>query len=229
VAPEPATTFKVAYFNVQSGKGSPGLSGRPVLFFSNTNCTDPSQPLNAWGVDFVQQHLRTALADPAIVALGLAEAWPCATPANVRQALGWTAHTSERNGVALVARHGFAGPEEWVQLDTSLNINPVDTMWVLRVPVCLDAGCTASINVFSGHWYAEGVRTPGMEEFNATLKASYDRQAVQTVDFLRRAGGAEPHILIGDLNTWEGTVQLCEQDPVNGGLDRLRDAGYVDA
>ncbi|MBA3640238.1 MAG: hypothetical protein H0W53_13365, partial [Acidobacteria bacterium] len=41
-------TFKVAYFNVQSGKGSPGLPGRPIHFFATSNCTDSSQPLNAW-------------------------------------------------------------------------------------------------------------------------------------------------------------------------------------
>ena len=72
--------------------------------------------------------------DSRVISLGLAEAWPCATPAAVRAALGWKANSSERNGVAIVARYGFAGPERWTQLDTSLNINPADTMWVLRVP-----------------------------------------------------------------------------------------------
>jgi len=222
-------TFKVAYWNVQSGKGLSGLPGRPIHFFATANCTDSSQPLNAWGVGFFQEHLRAAVADPQIVALGVSEAWPCATPSALRQALGWKAHSSERNGVALLARHGFAGPEEWVQLDTSLNVSPRDTMWVVRIPVCLDAVCSASINVFSAHWYAEGVRTPGMEEYYATLIASYSRQAMQTVAFLQRAGGADPHILVGDLNTWEGTQFICEQAPVNAGLSYLRDAAYVDA
>ena len=178
---------------------------------------------------FFQDHLRAALADPQIVALGVAEAWPCATPSALRQALGWKAHSSERNGVALLARHGFAGPEEWIQLDTSLNISPRDTMWVVRIPVCLDAGCSASINVFSAHWYAEGDRTASLDQYTATLVASYSRQAMQTVAFLQRAGGAEPHILIGDLNTWEGTVMVCGHAPVNAGLSYLRDAAYVDA
>ena len=120
---QPATV-KVAYFNIQSGKGEPGLTGRPVVFSDNVNCTDPAAPLNAWGTGFLQQHLTAALADPSIVALGLAEAWTCASPNNVRAALGWKATSTERNGVALLARHGFAGPEEWVQLDTSLNLNP---------------------------------------------------------------------------------------------------------
>jgi hypothetical protein len=222
-------TFKVAYLNVQSGKGTVGLPGRPVYFAATPNCTDGSQPLNAWGTGFFQARLRTAVEDPTIVALGVAEAWPCATPSNLRQALGWKAHSSERNGVALLARHGFSGPEEWVQLDTSLNVNPSDTMWVVKIPVCLDAGCSASINVFSAHWYAAGDRNATIEEYYATLRASYSRQAMQTAAFLQRAGGSEPHILIGDLNTWEGSEMVCGQLPVNSGLNHLRDAAYVDA
>lgn len=222
-------TFKVAYYNLQSGRGTGGLPGRPVHFAATSNCSDASQPLNAWGAGFFQEHLRAALADPQIVALGVSESWPCATPAAVRQVLGWKANSSERNGVALLARYGFAGPEEWVQLDTSLNVNPADTMWVVRVPVCLDAGCSASINVFSAHWYGEGVRTADMVQYYATQNASYSRQAMQTVAFLQRSGGAEPHILVGDLNTWEGSAFICEQAPVNAGLSHLRDAAYVDA
>lgn len=222
-------TFKVAYLNVQSGKGSVGLPGRQVHFAATANCTDWSQPMNAWGVGFFQEHLRAAVADPQIVALGVAEAWPCATPSALRQAIGWKAHSSERNGVALLARHGFAGPEEWVQLDTSLNVSPRDTMWVVRIPVCLDAACSASINVFSAHWYAEGDRTKSWDEYFGTLVQSYSRQAMQTVAFLQRAGGADPHILIGDLNTWEGSGLVCGHAPINAGLSYLRDAAYVDA
>ena len=223
-AQQAPASFKVAFYNIQSGKGEPGLVNRPVLFTKNTNCTDPTQPLNAWGVGFVQQHLRSALTDPAVVALGLAEAWGCGSPANVRQALGWTSNSTERNGTALVARYGFAGAEEWIQLDTSLNLNPADTMWVLRVPVCLDPACSNSINLFTTHWYAE----PTVNIPMTTVRESYDRQASQTVAFLQRTGTGA-HILIGDLNTWEGSATVCSQDPVNSGLDRLRNAGYTDA
>jgi len=88
----------------------------------------------------VQQELLTSVAgDPEIVALGLAEAWTCATPEAVRAVLGWKATIPERNGVSIVARYGFAGPAQWTQLDTSLTANPSDTMWVVRTPVCVDA------------------------------------------------------------------------------------------
>src|SRR5512134_1625550 len=179
------STFKVAYWNIQSGKGEPALSGHSSTFSETANCTDTTQPINAWGVGLVQAHLRDSIAaDPAIVALGLGEAWPCGSPENVRKALGWKSRTSERNGVAIVARFGFAGPEEWVQLDTSRNTNPADTMWVLRMPVCLDSGCTRTINVFTAHWYGTGT------DKNTT----FERQAQQTVDFLQRAGGVQPHV-----------------------------------
>ncbi|MBA3231409.1 MAG: hypothetical protein H0T05_01190 [Acidobacteria bacterium] len=213
--------FKVAYYNIKSGKGQIGLSG--VATFSDTaNCTDATKPLNAWATGLVQQHLIASIRnDPSVVALGLGEAWAsvCGSPENVRQALGWKSRSSERNGVAMVAKHGFSGPEEWVQLDTSLNTNQADTMWVLKRDVCLDAACSQSIPVFVAHWYGSG--TQGL--------TTYDRQAQQTVDFLKRAGGDNPHVLIGDLNVWEGTSTVCNQSPNNTSLAPLRSAGYLDA
>lgn len=98
------------------------MPGFPATFADTSNCTDRTQPLNAWGVGAVQAELAAKVGnDPSIVALGLAEAWPCAAPAAVKTALGWVGNSTERNGVALVARYGFAGPEQWTQLDTSLN------------------------------------------------------------------------------------------------------------
>ncbi len=221
VAQGTPATFKVAFFNIQSGKGEPAMTGHVADFSDTTNCTDTTQPINAWGIGLIQDHLRNSIgADSRIVALGLAESWAsvCGSPENVRKALGWAARSSERNGVAMVARYGFAGAEEWVQLDTTLNTNQADTMWVLRVPVCLDSACTQSINVFAAHWFASG-------SYRST---SYDRQGQGTAAFLQRAGGSAPHVLVGDLNVWEG-VAACGQSPINAGLSYLRDAGYVDA
>ena len=215
-------SFKVAWFNIQSGKGEPGMAGHLVRFADTANCTDSTQPMNAWAIGMVQQHLTSSIGnDPKVVALGLAESWAsvCASPENVRRVLGWKSKTSERNGVAMVARYGFAGPEEWRQLDTTLNPNPADTMWVLRIPVCLDAACSQSMNMFAAHWYSSG----------ENKAASYDRQAVQTAAFLQSAGGAAPHVLIGDLNVWDGSSKVCSEYPTNIGLQRLRTAGYVDA
>ena len=215
-------SFKVAWFNIQSGKGEPGMAGHLVRFSDTANCTDSTQPVNAWAIGMVQEHLTSSIGnDPKVVALGLAESWTsvCASPENVRRVLGWKSKTSERNGVAMVARYGFAGPEDWRQLDTTLNPNPADTMWVLRIPVCLDAACSQSMNMFAAHWYSSGTNKA----------ASYDRQAVQTAAFLQSAGGAAPHVLIGDLNVWDGSSKVCDENPTNIGLQRLRAAGYVDS
>ncbi len=215
-------TFKVGFYNIQSGKGEPGLPGRASLFVDSGNCTDPTQPLNGWGTGFIQQHLVTSLgADPQVVALGLTEAWStvCGSPENVRLALGWKARTSERNGIAMVARYGFAGGEQWQQLDTTLNANPADTMWVLRVPVCLDAACSQSINLFVTHWLGSGVDPA----------AVYESQSQATIAFMARTAGSAPHLLLGDLNVWEGAAKICEQVPIPAGLQKLRDAAYVDA
>ncbi len=210
-------TFKVAYYNIQSGKGEAAIAGHPVTFIENNNCSDPSLPMNAWGPGLVQSHLHASVGDdPRVVALGLGEAWACGSPERVRQALSWKARSGERNGVAMVARHGFAGPEEWLQLDTSLNPNPVDTMWVLRQAVCLDSACAQNVDVFVAHWMGSDVA------------GSLDRQGRQTVEFLRTRGGSAPHVFVADLNAWEG-VPTCSQVPDSGGLSHLRAAGYIDA
>ena len=114
-----------------------------------------------------------------------------------------------------------------MQLDTSLNVNPADTMWVLRVPVCLNAACSVSLDVFSTDWFAEAPNTLPISQYTARL-ASYDRQARQTVEFLQRRGSGL-HVMIGDLNTWEGAAPVCGHHPINAGLHHLRGAGYPDA
>ena len=138
---------------------------------------------------------------------------------HVRQALGWAAHTSEQNGVTLVARYGLAGPEQWQQLDTSLNTSPADTAWVLRAPVCLDAACSQSMPVYVTHWYGTG----------SNSGTTYARQAQQTVSFLSATANALPHVLVGDFNVWEGGANVCNQSPTNGAFPYLRGAGYLDA
>src|SRR5690242_3946065 len=80
-----AANFKVAFWNIRSGFGSPSLPGHTSTFSLTANCTDPTAALNAWGVGFVQQELVAKIKnDPEVVALGLAEAWDtvCASPAN---------------------------------------------------------------------------------------------------------------------------------------------------
>ena len=210
-----AQTFKVAYWNIKSGKGQIGLPGTPITFVDTSNCTDPTQPMNAWGVGIVPQELATLNADPGIVALGLGEAWLCGGPQKVRAALGWAATVSDQNGVSIVARYGFKGALQWKQLDTSKAGTPSDTKWVVRAPVCLDAGCSQSIEVFTAHWGGGGSEV-------------LDVQAQETVTFLSAVPAGEPHILIGDLNVFE-TSTSCANSPLFTPLAKLRAASYTDA
>ncbi len=211
-----AATWLIAFYNIQSATGTPPVRGRAP--FANThNCSDASRPMNAWGAGLIQAELRARLADPRVIALGLAEAWRCGSPANVQRALGWAARTRERNGTALVARYGFAGADEWRQLDTSRNLNPNDTMWVVRAPVCTDASCARSIPVYVTHWFATGPHRASVMQ----------RQSEDTVAFMARDGA--PHVLVGDLNVFESATRVCGQEPNLTALGPLRAGGYLDA
>jgi len=194
------------------------LGRGPAPFAETVNCDPKAGPVNAWGTGIVQATLAKSISrDAAVVALGLAEAWNCGSPKHVRETLGWKADSSERNGVALLAKFGFAEKVEWLELDTSQNANPRDTMWIVRGAVCLDAGCGDSIDVYAAHWAGTGPRA----------REVFDRQAQQSVQFMQKS--ARPHLLVGDLNVFEGDRDLCRQHPNNTSLAYLRQAGYVDA
>ena len=223
ITPQPLTddAVKVAFYNIRSGKGVQPLRGHASPFADVGNCTDPSKPMNAWGTGLVQKTLTSALADPAIVAIGLAEAWRnvCASPDSVRVTLGWKQASSVQNGVALVARHGLK-EERWQQLDTTRNRNPSDTAWVLRAAVCTEPTCRRTLITYVAHWYGTG----------PSEKETYETQARQTVAFMQATNAGRPHVLIGDLNVWTADAGVCRQTP-NGAaaLAVLKDAGYVDA
>jgi hypothetical protein len=117
---------------------------------------------------------------------------------------------------------GFAGPAEWMQLDTSKTINPADTKFVLRVPVCFNEACTRSVMTYTTH--LNGVATLEVDEY-----ATYVTQVRQTLDFTSRALGTAPHVVIGDFNVWEGTTIICAQKPKNEPVRMFRSAGYLDA
>src|SRR5262249_12089256 len=95
-------TFKLAFYNIKSGQGAPALRGHAASFVETNDC-DPAanRPLNAWGTGFVQRELQRLADDRQVVALGLAEAWNCASPGRVTRALGWKHHTEEHNGTGI--------------------------------------------------------------------------------------------------------------------------------
>lgn len=210
-------TVRVAFYNIRAGQGIQPLRGHSAVFAEGVNCNDPNKPKNAWGVGLVQRELERLNDDATTIALGLTEAWFCASPENVRKTLGWKSHTGERNGTGMVVRYGMRGQPEWQQLDTSMNKAPRDTMWVVRAAVCVDANCSRTVDVYTTHWYGTGPQS------NATV----DRQAQQTVAFMKQSRGG--HVVVGDFNVFEAPGPVCNQQPNNTTLNVLRDAGYADA
>ena len=206
-----AGTFKVATWNVRSGMGIAGFS--TTTWTSNTlNCTDRSQPLNAWGMGLPQAELGRIRDDRAIVALAVQEAWNCGDPSNINSVLGFKDITGARNGTGLAARYGFAAPP------TYTNVGGLD--WVVGGPVCLDAACSSSVPVFSTHW------TPPGNAFGPVAQRTIDALSSQSA----------PHVLLGDLNVyrvdaWNPDVP-CTGPDLSGrveAIERMESAGYVDA
>jgi len=214
----PPSAFKLAFYNIRSGEGSQPLEGHATAFAETINCDPKKGAVNAWGAGVVQRELVDRIKnDGGVMALGLAEAWNCGAPANVREALGWKSASEERNGTAIVARFGFKRGIQWRPLDTSQNRNPRDTMWVGCAQVCTTAACDAFVDMCAAHWSGTGPRAP----------QTYEAQARETVQFMSAIKG--PHALLGDLNVFEGNAAVCGQQPNNTALVALRSAGYVDA
>jgi hypothetical protein len=61
VSAQTLSPVKVAFYNIQGGKGEPGFPGRSQPFVDTANCVDTTKPLNAWGVGFVQRTLTAKL------------------------------------------------------------------------------------------------------------------------------------------------------------------------
>jgi hypothetical protein len=207
-------SFKVATWNVRSGMGIRGFS---TTTWTDTtfNCTDRSKPLNAWGKGLPQRALQSIKDDPSIVALAVQEAWRCGSPSNVNSVVQFKTVTGDGEGVALLARHGFAGPPLYHQIDKAHN------RWVIGGPVCLDPVCSRSVPMFSSHW-------------GGAADDDFPVQAGRTIEFL--ATQAAPHLFMGDLNVFKidqwNPRSPCTSADAAGRLKAIaliEGAGYVDA
>jgi endonuclease/exonuclease/phosphatase family metal-dependent hydrolase len=191
-----------------------GISGFTTTSWSSDtlNCTDPSKPLNAWGIHLPQTELARIREDPAIVAFAVQEAWNCGNPANINGELGFQTITREQNGTALAVRYGFATAPTYTKVSSE--------DWAVGGRVCLNAACSATIPIFAAHWSSE--------------VNDYGPMAQSTLALLRSQ--PTPHVLMGDLNvyrvdTWNPKVR-CTGDDVAGRVDAIQQmeaAGYVDA
>jgi hypothetical protein len=193
-----------------------GVSGFRTRSWDHTtlNCTDRSKPMNAWGIGLPQKELQKLKADPAIVALAVQEAWNCGSPTQLSAVLGFKTATRQQNGVALIARYGFAGTHTYHRVGAGYD------SWLIGGSVCLDARCSASLPLFSTHWGGSDAEWP--------------KQAENVLAFLR--GQREPHAFMGDLNVfkidrWNPRVPCTNAD--KPGRSRaiwlIEQAGYIDA
>ena len=210
-SPSTITNFKVATWNVRSGMGIAGFT--TTAWDSNTtNCTDPSKPMNAWGVGLPQAELARIRSDASIVALAIQEAWACATPSNVNSVVGFKETTREQNGTALLARYGFSGEPTYILLSSKGR----EEDWLIGGRVCLNASCSESVPIFSTHW------------------SSLLESARRTVEVLR--GQPTPHLFMGDLNVykvdmWNPSVPCTGSDDPSRvqALGVIEAAAYIDA
>jgi endonuclease/exonuclease/phosphatase family metal-dependent hydrolase len=194
-----------------------GIQGFTTTNWSSatTNCNDRSTKLNAWGMGLPQQELERLKADPAVVALAVQEAWGCGSPENVNSIVGFKTASRQENGVALLARYGFAQPPTYRQIDRA------NARWLVGGHVCLDSACAHTLPVFTTHL---GGRSDG----------DFPGQAEALVDALRDQ--TQAHLFLGDLNLfrvdqWNPRVPCTAADS-NGRLRALEifhHAGYQDA
>ncbi|MDQ3213687.1 MAG: endonuclease/exonuclease/phosphatase family protein [Acidobacteriota bacterium] len=194
-----------------------GIRGFSTTSWSHDtlNCTDRSQPMNAWGMGLPQAQLERIKSDPTIMALALQEAWNCGAPQNVNGVLGFKTASRDRNGTALLARHGFAGPVQYHEIDARAR------QWLIGGDVCLEAGCANTMPIYSVH-------------FADTTEDGVPIQAQRVLEFLARRGGAR--IFMGDLNvhktdTWNPKVRCTARDKPGAlrTIGMIEGAGYTDA
>lgn len=206
--------FKVATWNIRSGMGIRGFT-TTSWSHETTNCTDQSKPVNAWAVGLPQAQLERLAADPAIVAVAFQEAWNCASPAAINAILGFKSASRENEGVALLARYGFAGPIKYERIDAAAN------RWLTGGDVCVDPMCARTMTMFATH-------------LGGNTDDDLPPEAGRVLDLLRTQ--RRPHLFMGDLNTyrvdqWNPSVPCTNRD--SGGrtavIDQIEQAGYTDA
>jgi endonuclease/exonuclease/phosphatase family metal-dependent hydrolase len=194
-----------------------GIRGFGTTSWSHdtVNCHDRSKPINAWGIGLPQAQLEHLAADREIVAVGLQEAWNCASPAAVNAILGFKSVSREEEGTALVVRYGFAGAIKYHRIDPAAN------RWLIGGDVCIDPMCLRSVPMFATH-------------FGGATDDDLPPAAGRALEFLRAE--RRPHLFMGDLNAfrvdqWNPSVPCTGPD--SGGrtatINLIEQAGYTDA
>jgi hypothetical protein len=211
--PVRASAFKVANWNVRSGMGIEGK--KPQIDHNTTDCranaSKPGGPF--WpAMDVIK-------ADTQVVALGVQEAWACATPEAIRAYLGWRHATPEQNGTGLVTRHGLRGKHVMEQVAFKGVEGASEDQWLFGGDVCIDADCGSTVRVYSAHFTA-----PDDEGFTA--------QARNTIAYVKAQPSGDRNIIVGDLNFFAANrtfVPCGTTRTTSPPADVFAAAGYVDA
>lgn len=205
--------FKVANWNVRSGMGIGGK--KPRIDDNSTDCSvNASKPGGPFwpAMDAIKN-------DAGVVALGVQEAWACATPEAIRKHLGWHHATPEQNGTGLVTRYGMRGKHVVEQIAFKGVEGASEDQWLFGGDVCLDAGCGSTLRIYSAH-------------FTAPDDVGFTAQARNTIAYAKAQPAFERNVIVGDLNYY-----MANRTQVPCGTDRTTSppaevfaaAGYVDA
>jgi endonuclease/exonuclease/phosphatase family metal-dependent hydrolase len=208
----PGRSFKVATWNIRSGMGVRGFT--TTTWNSDTvNCTDRSKPVNAWGVGLPQKELERIKDDPAVVVMALQEAWNCGSPKNVNAVLQFKSPATEQEGVALLARYGFAAPPRFEQIDAQ------NHRWIESGRVCLEASCATALQMSSTH----------LGGSDAEFLPQVER-VISIVDAV-----PSPRLFMGDLNLykidqWNPRVPCTSADSAGrvNAIAAIERAGFTD-
>jgi endonuclease/exonuclease/phosphatase family metal-dependent hydrolase len=211
---QPPARFAVANWNVRSGMGIAGKKN-PRIDSDSTNCSvNASKP----GGPFWPA-MNAVKDDPHIVALGVQEAWACATPQKIRDYLGWKHATEEQNGTALVTRYGLQGRHIRQQIAFAKVEGANEDQWLFGGDVCLDEPCSSTIRVYVAH-------------FSAPEDPGFVAQARNTLMYVESQPSADRNIIIGDLNFYMANhtfVPCASTQTTSPPADVFESAGYVDA
>jgi hypothetical protein len=183
-------TFAVATWNVHTGRGAVMSPSGAPFDMSTADCTDPARPKNAWGTGFFQEVLNADVAqDPAMVALGVQEAWgTCASVANIKAVLQWKAASPERGGIGLIARYGIIGPWDTWQIAIRNVAGATEDRWVVGGNVCVDPDCIRTVYMWTTH-------------LQATTDEEWPQHVGRVLDVL--SNQPLPHLFMGDINAWQ--------------------------
>jgi endonuclease/exonuclease/phosphatase family metal-dependent hydrolase len=207
-------SFRVANWNVRSGMGIAGKKN-PQINSDTTDCTlNASKPGGPFwpALDAVKN-------DQEIIALGVQEAWACATPEKMRAYLDWKSATPERNGTALITRHGLRSKHVVEQIAFKGVEGATEDQWLFGGEVCMDADCRTTVRIYSAH-------------FAAPDDVGFAAQARNTVAYVKSQPSGDRNIILGDLNFFMANHTLVKCGTTRATsppAEVFAAAGYLDA